>query len=497
MKSSSHSDPPSLPPSAREEKLIHLLEQALERDAARGAQLRELHRHMADLQNALKQPRLPSPQKARAMPAAVSSAAQNLLGSPPQLSGPAIFPLSRTIRCCVACCDCAWVELIILLLVACINIGIIGTFSGGALLHPRIVTDPAFYQERLRTQDLGGAVLSRKQWLQRMAADSYWRDGRVLYSEANTSSSNSTDSGSDPCSDAVEDAVRPVDIAGAAVASVFVLAIFVWRLSMLLFNTCAVACITGRWSTSLWAAIGVWCQGVLLFSNLTLLCWAINPYHATTPSLAQFESFPLDCESATGPIYRFLIVGWFQAVFDMTMLSIGIGFVERIPLTWEASVVSWLDAVLLAFLGFQLILGMSVLSLYGEAADQVVGVLEDTAGPAIANAFGAYNDGAPLHPHLLSSPPLLTSSPHLLSSLLSSRLIGVAINDSLRGRGGGSNDEGAAGSQLAPTATRGRARAATHVQSRAHKARGMPTSSSIDYGWKPLVARGRPSSMEA
>ena len=37
MKSSSHSDPPSLPPSAREEKLIHLLEQAL---AARAHRLR-------------------------------------------------------------------------------------------------------------------------------------------------------------------------------------------------------------------------------------------------------------------------------------------------------------------------------------------------------------------------------------------------------------------------------------------------------------------------
>jgi hypothetical protein len=83
------------------------------------------------------------------------------------------------------------------------------------------------------------------------------------------------------------------------------------------------------------------------------------------------------CEEP-GPIYQVILIGYFQAVFDSLLIGTGLGFAERLPITWEASIVYFLQVLLLTFLGNYFLLGSMALSAFSKGAEATL----DDAGEA-------------------------------------------------------------------------------------------------------------------
>jgi len=159
--------------------------------------------------------------------------------------------------------------------------------------------------------------------------------------------------------------------------------------------------VSGEWNVSIISALAVYLICILFWANLFLLCWTINPYHATTPSLAQENMIDLyGCEEP-GPIYQIILIGYFQAVYDSLLVGTGLGFAERLPITWEAAIVAFLEVLLLTFLGNHFILGSMAMSAFSKANEVAIQAATESYEAAVGNA----NNVADLVPTPTSQEP--------------------------------------------------------------------------------------------
>ena len=73
-------------------------------------------------------------------------------------------------------------------------------------------------------------------------------------------------------------------------------------------------------------------------------------------------------------------------MYDSLLVGTGLGFAERLPITWEAAIVAFLEVLLLTFLGSNLILGSMAMSAFSKANEVAIQAATESYEAAVGNA---------------------------------------------------------------------------------------------------------------